>query len=251
MMRAVIIDDEHNSLRSLELLILQFVPELKVVATASDPLIGISLINDYRPDVVFLDINMPNINGFELLEKLDYRSFHLVFTTAHSEYGIRAIKQGATDYLLKPVDLEELEIVVGKIKQSIQKSQALPDMLSALNQIREPQEAKVVIPVKNGFEYMSPKEIVYIEASSSRSLVHCANGNRMMAYKALKDYELLLCRGNASFIRINNSFIVNLNYVTRYMKEDGGYVVLQDKKTIPVSKFKKDQFLRLINFFPQ
>lgn len=251
MMRAVIIDDEFNSLRSLELLITQFVPDLKVVATSSDPGKGIDLVHNYRPDIVFLDIHMPSMNGFELLEHLDFRDFHLIFTTAHSEYGLKAIKQSAVDYLLKPVDLEELEKAVERIKVSMQKKSDLPEIIRFLKQLHDLQDTKITIPVKNGFEHLVPNDIVYIEANSNNSLVTCLNGETMTSYKILKDYELMLCKENRPFIRINNSYIININHVTSYLREDGGYAVMQRKKTIPISKLKKDQFFKAVNFFSQ
>ena len=247
MLHAVIIVDELNGMRSLELLITKFINGVNIVAATTDPLQGVELINNYRPDVVFLDIQMPNLSGFELLEKLRFREFYLVFTTAHSEYGLRAIKQSATDYLLKPVGLLELEQAVARINNKIQEKQRVPDAFEGLRQIYESQRIRIAIPVKAGVEYLLPNDIAFMEANSNSTIVHCAEGEKLLAYKTLKEYELQLCKTELSFIRIHNSFIINLNHVTRYLKEDGGYAVLQGKKTIPVSQHKKEQFLKLIN----
>lgn len=247
MIHAVIIDDEVNGLRSLELLLEKYVINIKVVASTIDPQRGIELVNNYRPDVVFLDINMPGLNGFELLEKLSFRNFYLVFTTAHSEYGLRAIKQSATDYLLKPIELQDLENAVEKIRNRMQEKQIAPDAFESLRRIYKTSIQRVAAPVKTGVEFLLPDEIAYVEASSNNSIVACTNGTRLPTYKALKEYEHTLCQQGMSFFRVHNSYIVNLNCITRYLKNDGGYVVVQDKKTIPVSQYKREELLRLIN----
>ncbi|MES2680155.1 MAG: LytTR family DNA-binding domain-containing protein [Bacteroidota bacterium] len=248
MIHAVLIDDEYNGLKSLELLIEKFVADVKVVASTIDPLKGVELINNYRPDIVFLDINMPNLNGFELLKKLEFSAFHLIFTTAHREYALKAIKESATDYLLKPIDATDLNLAVEKVKQKISEKQKQPDALDILKHIYEIQDTRVSLPTKTAIEYVSPNDIVYIEAFSNYAVVFLRNGKEFTVYKALKDYEQQLCKNELAFIRIHNSYIINVNYVTRYLKDDGGYAVIQSRKSIPISKNKKEAFLKLINF---
>jgi two-component system LytT family response regulator len=248
MIHAVIIDDEANGLRSLELLIEKFVTGVRVVASTIDPYKGVELINNYRPDVVFLDIHMPNLDGFQLLEQLTFRAFHLIFTTAHREYALKAIKQSASGYLLKPVDLQDLEEVLEKVRHKMSGEKAQPDASELLQLLNAFQEAKVAVPSKTSIEYVSSADIAYIEAYSNYTVIVFADNRSVTAYKALKDYESQLCQRKGCFVRIHNSYIVNVNYVTRYLKEDGGYAVIQDRKSIPVSKSRKDAFLKLINF---
>jgi two-component system LytT family response regulator len=247
MLHAIIIDDELNGLRSMELLIKKFVPDIKIVALTTDPLEGIQMINNYRPDIVFLDIYMPNLNGFEVLEKLEFRNFHLLFTTAHQEFALKAIKQSATDYLLKPVDPEDLNRAIEKIKLKIRDRLELPDVFNILKELSDIQNLRIPVPTKIGVEYVTPKDILYIEAESNNSVVFLSSGSSINVTWPLKEYEALLCKNGMYFMRIHNSYVVNLNYVTRYLKEEGGSIVMNDKKAIPISKQKKEKFLDFIN----
>jgi len=247
MLRAVIIDDELNGILSLELLIKKFTPNVKVVASTTRPQDGINLINDYKPEIVFLDINMPVLNGFELLEKLDHRNFYLVFTTAHSEYGLKALKQNATDYLLKPIGKDYIKQTIEKIELKIKEFQHPPDTQNLLTEMIRSRSIKIPLPTKNIIEFILPKELIYIEANASFCKVVLLNMEVIEVTKSLKEYESILCRDDLNFIRIHNSFIINLNYVTRYHKENGGYVVMFGNKSIPVSKHKKAQFLKYIS----
>lgn len=248
MLHAIIIDDEFNGIRSLELLIKKFVNDVKIVALTTNPIEGVALINNYRPDIVFLDINMPTLNGFEVLEKLQYNSFHLIFTTAHQEYAIKAIKQAATDYLLKPIDVSDLQNAVEKVKDRLKSKSEIPDVQHLLKEIVGLKNLRVPLHSKSSIEYVTPSMIVYIEAHASGSRVLLTNAMMMDVGSTLKEYEQLLCKEGLYFMRIHNSYIINLNYVSRYLKEDGGFVVLQGKKTIPVSKLKKEEFLKQFNF---
>lgn len=246
MLHAIIIDDEENGLISLELLIKEFVPEVKVVATTTDAVKGVELINNFRPDIVFLDINMPSLNGFEVLDKIEFKKFHLVFTTAHEEYALKAIKQRAIDYLLKPVDEDDLNLAVEKVKNKIKENEKIPDAFTLLKEINETHTIKITVPTKNSIDLVPHDEIMYIEASLNNSIVTIANNTQINAYRSLKEYEVILCQEGADFLRIHNSFIINIKYVTKYLKEDGGYVMI-NKKSIPVSKQKKEEFLKRIN----
>lgn len=250
MLRAVIIDDESSGLISLELLIKKYTDNVKVVAAVTDAAKAIDLINDYRPEIVFLDIQMPNLDGFEMLQRLTFRGFHLVFTTAHKSYALRALKQGAVDYLLKPVDPAELKQAVERVNQKIQELNEQPDVEELLKDWKGSQSQRIDIRTKTGIEFVEASQVMYIEASSNRTNVVLADGCALESAKGLKDYETQLCTEGSSFIRIHNSFIINVNYVNRYLREDGGYAVI-DKKSIPVSKARKDDFLKMINFGPR
>lgn len=240
----VIIDDEINGVRTLELMLEQFAPEVKVVATSTSARDGIDIINNYRPELVFLDINMPELNGFDLLELIEHKNFYLIFSTAHQEYALRALKINASDYLLKPIVLEELLSAVEKVKLKIEQNVKIPDIYEVLSGLMEVRNMKIILPSKTNIEYVSPSDIVYIEADSNSSLVMLRSGNLVKANYSLKDYEEQLCTKPLFFMRVHHSFIVNLHYVTRYSKEGGGYAVIQGKKSIPLSKQKKNEFLQ-------
>lgn len=247
MIHAVIIDDEKSGIKSLELLLNKFTDDVKIVASTTNPEEGIELINRYRPDIVFLDIYMPQINGFELLDKLTFKGFHLIFTTAHNEHGLQALKANAFDYLLKPIDWQELKIAVDKVREEIKKNFKVPELMATIKDIFEKQNLKIMLPTKTGIEYVLADEIIYIEAHSNHCDIQLKNGNCLLVARSLKDYESQLCTENAVFFRIHNSFIVNINYVMRYVKEDGGYLTMSNNKHIPVSKNRKERFFKLLN----
>jgi two-component system, LytTR family, response regulator len=247
MLHAIIIDDEENGLVSLDLLIKKFVPEVKVVAATTDAIKSVELINDYRPDIVFLDINMPNMNGFEVLDKITFRGFHLIFTTAYEEYALKAIKKSAIDYLLKPVDKDELSKAVKKVQNATEQKKKLPDVIGLLREMNDISAVRVSVPTKTGIDLVLADDILYIEADSNSAMIAFANGSLVKVTRSLKEYEEILCSKDIGFMRIHNSYIINVQYVTRYLKEDGGYAVIKDKKSIPVSKQRKEEFLKRIN----
>lgn len=250
-LRAIIIDDEPDGVKALSLIIQKFIPDLKVVALTTNALEGIDFINNYQPEVVFLDINMPLLDGFELLENIQFKKFNLIFTTAHSEYGLKALKNGAIDYLLKPINIGELKQAVERVKK---KQQELTPQINvnALLDLIAIEKFKVPIPTKTSIEYVFTKDLVCIEADTHHSKVSLANVNgEIIAIKSLKEYDELLCKPDSIFIRIHNSFIININFVFKYLKENGGYVVMQNSKKIPVSKYKKAELLKAINLFSE
>ncbi len=247
MIHAIIIDDEKSGIKSLELLLNKFTDDVKIVATTTVPEEGIDLINQYRPDIVFLDIYMPGLNGFDLLDKLTYKGFHLIFTTAHNEHGLRALKANAFDYLLKPIDWQELKTAVDKVRNEIQKNYNVPEIMATIKDIFEKQNLKIMLPTKTGIEYVLADEIMFIEAHSNHCNIQLQNGNSLVVARSLKEYESQLCANSSVFFRIHNSFIVNINYVMRYVKEEGGYLTMQNNAHIPVSKFRKERFFKLLN----
>jgi len=248
MIYAVLIDDESNGLKSLELLLGTMSDEIKVVGVTTDALQAIELVNAYRPDVVFLDISMPQLDGFEVLDRLEFKNFHLVFTTAHQKYALRALKHGATDYLLKPIDRRELQAALDRVKQRMHAGSKIPDVYELLKRINETQNARVVLPTRAGTEYVMSSNIVYVEADSNHAVVSLVNGECIRVLSSLKDFEVQLCKKDGSYMRVHNSYIINCDYVVRYMKDDGGIAVMQGKKAIPISRQRKDEFLKAINF---
>lgn len=246
-MHAVIIDDEVSGVKSLELLLKKFSADVSVIASATDPAEGVGLINRLRPDIVFLDIQMPDINGFELLKKLTYTGFSLVFITAHQEHALRALKINAFDYLLKPIDWDDLGNTIDRIKKQQQATPNVPEIFALVNEVLGTKQVKVLIPTKDMVEYVLPGHILYLEAHSNQCAVHLHDGKLLLANKTLKQFETQLCGNRLPFFRLQNSFIINLDFVVRYSKEEGGHVTMKDRKSIPVSKAKKEELLRLLN----
>ncbi|MBL7911206.1 MAG: response regulator [Bacteroidia bacterium] len=248
MLHAIIIDDEENGVISLELMLKKYAPEVKVVAKTSSALEGVDLINNYRPDIVFLDINMPYLTGFELLEKIEFKNFHLIFTTAHEEHAVKAIKKNALDYLLKPIDADDLKKAIEKVNKKAGNENLMKNAFDFLDKLKETEDIKVSVPAKTGIDLVSAKDIMYVEADSNQAIVVLKNKNKINVTRSLKDYEKQLCTNKSKFIRLHNSFIVNVDYVTRYVPEDGGYAVIQNERSVPISKHKKEEFLGMINF---
>ena len=246
MLKAIIIDDEENAIRSLELIIGNYVSGLTVCGKANEPELGIELINQFKPDIVFLDIHMPSMNGFEVLEKLEHQQFQLVFTTAHQEYVLKAIKQAAAAYLLKPIDPEELQAALTRIRKKIEEKEMDQSVLKLLKEFWGFNTTRVTLPSRTKIEVVTPAEILWIEADSNDCRVALMGADSMHVSRSLKEFEAQLCLQNLYFMRIHNSFIINLNQVERFYKEDGGYVIMKDKKKIPISKQKKEEFMRTL-----
>ena len=240
MIHAVIIDDEKSGIKSLELLVNKFAPDVKIVATCTDPVQGIEIINSFRPDIVFLDIYMPGLNGFEMLESLTFKGFYLVFTTAYQENALRALKLNAFDYLLKPIDWEELKNTIERIKKRIDENYRMPEILNLIKNLLNHQDFKLSVPTKSGIEYIMADDIIYIEADSNHSTIYLKNGSSMFTNKMLKDFEQELCENKRWFYRINHSFIIRIDSVVRISKQDNGFVTMLGEKEISISKQKKD-----------
>jgi two-component system LytT family response regulator len=243
--RALIIDDEQKGIDTLRQLIEKYLIGVKVVAETTQPLKGVELIESYRPEVVFLDISMPGMNGFELLEKLEWKNFNLIFTTAYREYALRAIKIDAIDYLLKPVDHKELKQAVDRIKA---KTEAADKITESFNYIQllsslEHNSIKTKLPLnlKMGIEYIDVSEIVSLESVSNYTRISFDNEKKILSSRTLKEFDLQLCLNNVNFMRVHNSFIINLKKVIRYTKEND-IILMSDRQQIPVSRSRKELF---------
>jgi len=232
MLRAIIIDDEQNGIKALKILIDKNTKGLKVVATSSDPEKGIEAIENYKPEVVFLDISMPKMNGFELLSRLTFKNFKLVFTTAHQEYAIKAIKIGTFDYLLKPIDINELKKCIQKIVESTNNREITPKLNS--NNIIE-------LSVKDGIIFIKPQEVIRLEASGSYTVFHLINKIKHIASKNLKECETFLDPN--LFYRCHQSHVVNLQMVVKMVSTDGLFAQMSDGSMPEIGKKNKRIFL--------
>ncbi len=246
MIKALIIDDEVNGAESLQLLINMVSSEVKVMDLCHSGKTGIEKIRSLKPDVVFLDVDMPGMSGFEMLGKIDSINFDIVFTTAYDEYAIKAFKVNATDYLLKPIDADELLNAIEKVKARCMKKQSespLIKMEELLQALKPEKTANDRLPINtaDGIIFMPYDEVQYLIASSNYTDIFLVNGKKYTAAKTLKDYEDSL--PESVFYRIHNAHIVNIKHVDKYVRGDGGYVLMKDGKNLEVSRRKKIEFL--------
>ena len=244
MIRAILIDDELHCLETMNILLNDFCPDVTVVDRCTSGEEALKSIESLKPDLIFLDIEMPSMNGFELLEHFDKIPFSLIFITAYNQYAIRAIRFSALDYLLKPVNSIELIAAVHKV----QKQKSLPSaeqfhMLLDQVQNRDGFFTKIAVPTAEGYELIPTNELVNLEASNNYTHIYLKNKTRITACRTLKEMEEQLSSfGN--FIRVHHSYIVNLNEVSRYIRGAGGYLVMSDGSTISVSKGRKEKLLK-------
>ena len=243
MIKTVIVEDEQKSLDMLAGIILKNCPELDIVGLAKNVAEGAVLIKSQKPDLVFLDINMPDGSGFDLLEQVAGSKFELIFATASDQHAIRAIKYSACDYLLKPIDIEELKIAVGKV---VQKKNAIPNMENLQFLIQHLKRAdenfqKITLPTGNAYEIVNVRDIIRCEADGSYTNFYLSDKRKLMVSAGLKHYEELLPENE--FIRVHHHHLVNMNHVVRFLKEDGGYAVMSDGTKIEISRRKKETFL--------
>jgi two-component system, LytTR family, response regulator len=241
---AIIIDDEAKGRLALSEKVKQYCPTVKIVAEAANANEGMAAIARYKPDIVFLDIEMPGMDGFEMLNQLPEKKFHLIFTTAYNQYAIKAIRYAAFDYLLKPVDIDELRNAIASL--ALKETQHTGEQLDLLQQkIQEPKKIinKLAVPSTEGLLFFNLDEIVHLEANSNYTAIYFVGKPRILASKTLKDFEELL--PTQLFFRPHHSFIINLNYIKRYIRGDGGQIEMQTGAIIDVSRRKKEEFLQL------
>ena len=246
-MRAVIIDDEKQARNALASDIRVFCPEIVIVAEADSVKSGIKTITEQKPDLVFLDVEMTDGTGFDILEMLKPIDFHVVFTTAYDTHAVKAFKFSAVDYLLKPIDLEELIAAVKKIS-TISNHKALQMSLTALieNTKHAPKELqKIVINSSDGHYIFSVHEIIRFEADRNYTKVIIENEKPLLVAKTLKHFEDLL-KGQ-KFERVHQSHIVNVRNIKKYISKDGGYVVMSNSDNVPVAQRKKTELLELLD----
>lgn len=245
MIRSIIVDDEQKSRESLRILLQDFCEDVEICALCQNVTEGIEAIKQYQPDVVFLDIQMQRETGFDLLAKIHPITFEVIFTTAHSEYAIKAFKFSAIDYLLKPIDIDDLQKALAKVaqKQNQNISGRLEHLIQNLKSTT-PDNYKLALPTTDGLVFVKLNDILYCEASSNYTEIYTFNKTKYIVSRTLKQYEDLL--GEHNFFRIHNSYLINLNAVKKYVRGDGGYVVLENDVSLDVSKRKKDAFLSRI-----
>jgi two-component system LytT family response regulator len=243
MIRTAFVDDEIKGRLFLRQLCEKFEPRVKPVGEAANAREALELIELEKPDLVFLDIEMPGMTGIEMLRQLGEISFEVVFVTAFQQYAVEAFRLGAIDYLLKPVGPQDLKEALDRVEKKL----ATPGNRMALQQLGQQfgqSFTKITIPSLNGFEFVEFEEIQYLQSESNYTRLALKSGRSILATRILGDFEDLLVP--YGFFRVHKSFIVNLSHVQRYIRGEGGIVVMQDGTEIDVSRRRKEEFLERI-----
>lgn len=243
-MKAIIIDDEQKGRESLQKLINEYCKYIDVIALASDVEEGYALITIHKPHIVFLDIEMPGGSGFSLLDKFNIIDFKVIITTAFDDYAIKAIKHHAFDYLLKPIDVDELQRSVDPIRRTIESS-VLNDSPNASGHQKLSLTSRLALPIKEGIFYMTVSEIVRIESDGGYSTFYATDGKKYVVSKNLKEYEDIL--PEKEFFRIHRSHLINIKKVKKYIKTDGNFIEMEDGSVVEISRRKKEEFLEMMN----
>lgn len=244
-LKAILVDDELSSLQNLQQKLKEFCPDINIIGSSQKPEEAIQLIKQLKPDVLFLDIEMPRMNGFRMLEELGEIPFEIIFTTAYNHYAVEAIRISAFDYLTKPIAIRDLQQAVERLLQYQQYH--TKEKLNVLKQSlgsNKSQEEKIAIPTSEGLEFIPIKSIVHIESSSNYSKIFLLEGKPILVTKLLKDFEDMLLPYH--FFRVHNSHLINLNYIKKYIRGEGGQVIMQNGDTIDVARRKKEEFVKII-----
>jgi two-component system, LytTR family, response regulator len=242
MLKVLLIDDEERATDSLRLMIQKTIPEIGQVMVCNDSRKAADIIHNFQPGLIFLDIQMPHMNGFELLEKMPNKNFKIIFTTAYNEYAIQAIRFSAFDYLLKPVDIEELQASVHRFLESHQDYRQQFELLKNIMhniQAPSPEEFRLALPTKEGVHFLVPQEIIRCESSGNYTKFFATNNRQYLISRTLGEYDLLLAPYH--FIRTHKSHLVNKKYIS-FIDHDG-FVVLKDDSKVEVSRRRKEDVM--------
>lgn len=237
--KAIIIDDELRARTLLKNILQDSCPDIEVIDSCEDLPNAVKAIRKMQPDLIFLDIEMPGHSGLELLDFFneDEITFSIIFTTAYQQYALNAIKMDAFDYILKPIEPEELVRAIDRFKRKHEQKAAKEPVLSITAN-------KIAIPTSNGIKLINTDSIVYLKADNTYTEIHLNTTEKLIVSRTLKNFEDVLV-AFSNFFRSNKSYIVNYNFVSEYVKSDGGYLVMQTKATIPISPDKVSYFLEL------
>lgn len=256
--RAVLIDDEELALTALNGKLNEYCKEVEVIKTFDNPQEALKQINGLHADVIFIDIEMPRMNGFTFLQKLETINFELIFTTAYSQYAIQALRISALDFLLKPIDANDLKEAIKRLKVRIEnrkrptesrsENQTLEDQLQILLQYQQKNSQPlglIALPARDGLEFIDVNEIIKIESDSVYSILYLNNNKKMVITRTLKEMEQMLPAHQ--FFRVHKSYIINLRFIRKYIRGEGGTVLMADGSSVEVSRRSKQDFLKLFS----
>ncbi|HNR05731.1 MAG TPA: LytTR family DNA-binding domain-containing protein [Saprospiraceae bacterium] len=243
--KTILVDDEKNSLESLAFEIGEYCPAVEIVAACQDPFRGKEMIERHQPDLIFLDVEMPGMNGFELLQQIPGLSSHVVFITAYDQFAVKAFEFNAVDYLLKPVRISKLissvQKVLDRVNQKLDRA-GLEALVQNLQLKKLPGIENIALPTQEGFKMVRLNEISYLEAESNYTWVVMADRKKYLVTRTLKEMEDQLSQG--PYLRVHKSYLVNLNGVDRYVRGQGGYLIMKDQSQVPVARTQKEVLLR-------
>ncbi|RZK51898.1 MAG: response regulator transcription factor [Pedobacter sp.] len=239
-MKAILIDDEKSNLENLAGLLARYCPDLKLIGMVSNVDDGLTLIDLHQPDLLFLDIQMGKSSGFDLLAQITNPSFEVIFVTAYDQYGIQAVKFAALDYLLKPINTNELINAVAKAEIRVKSKKQNVQLSFLLQQIKAPETyaQKIALPQQNEIRYVTVTDIIRCEADNNYTFFYLINGDRILVSRPLKEYSDLL-KPNG-FLRTHQSHLINPNFVKSWLKEDGGMLLMKNNDKVAVSKPNRD-----------
>ncbi|MDY0099855.1 MAG: LytTR family DNA-binding domain-containing protein [Bacteroidales bacterium] len=243
-LKTVIVDDERDAVDFINSIVGEYCPELEVTGRAYNVSAGLEVIRDKKPDLVFLDVEMPDGTGFDLLAQFPDKDFEVVFITAFNHYAIKAIKFSAVDYILKPINIEEFIEAVTRVirKRSDNPMQGNESIRMLMENLRSPLPTRLAIPTSDGMEYLNPKDIIRIEADRSYSWFYVTGSRKMLVSRHLKEFQDLL--SDRYFFRPHNSHLINLKFVRKYIRKEGGSIEMTDGSLVPISRDKKDIFIQ-------
>jgi len=249
MIKAIIIDDEQHCITRLSGLLDEHFAHTIFLAgsfqSIEDALIGIKNI---QPDLLFLDVQIQDQTGFDLLKKIDGIDFEIIFTTAYEKYAVQAFRFSALDYLLKPVDTDDLKIAIHKLKEKISKNDTAGKLDVLFHNLKNLQgiSKRICVPVVNGLVFLQVNDIIRCQSDINYTTIFLKDNKSLVVAKTLKEFESML--EDYNFFRIHNSHMINLNYIKSYNKGKGGYVIMTDNSSVEVSTRRKDEFLKRLNF---
>lgn len=241
--RAILIDDEPRSITAMKWELASFEDQIETIAICTEPLKAKDLILELKPDVIFLDIEMPHLNGIDLVKSFDKIPCSVIFTTAYDKFAVQAFEISAIDYLLKPINREDLKRAIDKLKNT-DENRFLEEQFTALfENITAAQTGfkKIVIPVQEGFEFVNLEDILRCEANANYTKIFLAEDRMILISKSLKEVEGMIA--DTSFCRVHQSHLVNLRYISKYQKGKGGSITMNDGSLIPVSRARREDFL--------
>jgi len=242
MIRAIIIDDEISCIESLQYDIGKYCPDVEIVQVCQSSKEALMMIRQLKPDLIFLDVQMPWMNGFEMLQVLEKIDFAIIFTTAFDQFAAKAFRLSAIDYLLKPIDVNDLKEAVNKAIDKISAQGGAAHISNLLQNIRTPEDRqRVAFPGREGYEFVEMNNIVYACAEGAYSHVFLKDKRKLIISKTLSDIEEML--PTAFFLRIHHSTLINISHVTHFLRTDGGYVILDSGEKLAVSKSRKDEVM--------
>jgi two-component system LytT family response regulator len=250
MIRTIVIDDEQHCIDRLSrLLDEQYSSTIEIVGAFERFEDGITAIKKLEPDLVFLDVQLQNKTGFDLLQQMNKISFEVIFTTAHEKYAVQAFKFSAIDYLLKPVDADDLKLAVNKLQQKISKEEVSRKFEALFHNLKNIQNSskRITVPTVKGFEFLQVNDIIRCQSDINYTIIFLKDKRKITVAKTLKEFEELLL--DHDFYRIHNSHLINLSYIKNYNKGKGGSVTMNDNSEIEVSTRRKDDFLKRLAEF--